>query len=121
MTDADSEYRGLIDAMVEACNEGQGQIAASRVHAGVWNAHVDEHSEQQAVNDLLAALTLDQRAVLAELLTQQYRSGMFGALVVLSESGTPPFDRAYEGSPFEDFIGRVDGWQWPENRKPTSS
>ena len=120
MNDADSEYRRLVDAMVEACNEGQGQIAASRVHAGVWNEHVDEHHEQQAINELLATLTLDQRAVLAGLLTSQYRSGMFGALVVLSESETHPFDRAYEGSPFEDFMGRVDGWQWPEN-EPTSS
>jgi hypothetical protein len=28
-----------------------------------------------------------------------------------------PFDKAYEGTPFHDFVGRLDDWEWPKASK----
>ncbi len=40
-------------------------------------------------------------------------SGVHTALRVLHEAGLPPFEDGYEGTPFHDFVGRLQGWQWP--------
>jgi hypothetical protein len=38
---------------------------------------------------------------------------MFIALRVLYEHQIPPFEDGYEGAPFNDFAGRLNGWHWP--------
>jgi hypothetical protein len=40
--------------------------------------------------------------------------GVFETLKALEEFQIAPFESGYEGSPFNDFIGRLDDWQWPE-------
>jgi hypothetical protein len=43
--------------------------------------------------------------------------GVHSALVALHEAQLAPFDKAYEGTPFHDFIGRLDDWQWPKKSR----
>jgi hypothetical protein len=110
-------YRAVIDGMVRALREGQGQIGARRARAGLWNQNATQDSipEQHAINVLLQRLDPGGREVLAGMLVHQVELGMFEALKVLEEYEVPPFTDGYEGSPFHDFVGRVSGdWDWPE-------
>jgi hypothetical protein len=113
-----SVYRAVIDEMVRACREGQGQIGADRARAGLWNQNAtpDFIPEQHAINVLLQRLNMAEREVLAGMLAHQVEVGMFEALKALEEHGVPPFEDGYEGSPFHDFVGRMAGdWDWPED------
>jgi hypothetical protein len=38
---------------------------------------------------------------------------VFIALRVLHDHGVPPFEDGYEGTPFNDFTGRLYDWPWP--------
>ena len=126
--DETAVYRKVIDEMVRACREGLGQIGAERARRGVWNPNVgsvndpalaDDREEQLAMNALLARLDVTDREVLAKMLRQQFIGGVHEALAILYEAEVPPFYKAYEGSPFHDFIGRLDGWAWPASRERT--
>ena len=118
MTEQDPRwlYRQMIDAMVVSC-AGPGQVSAQRVRVGVWNDNAGEIAEvdpnPQRMNELLAALTPDQRNTLALILAEEFASGMFNALEVLTAAECDPFLEGYEGKPSDDFIGRVEGWPWP--------
>jgi hypothetical protein len=117
MDEDDRKYRELIDALVHQCKEGQGRIAARRAREGVWNKNATAKTlpEQHRVNVLLKALTPEQRDVLADVLAEQFQGGVHQTLVTLHESEVKPFDKAYEGTPFHDFIGRLTDWAWPED------
>ncbi len=111
-------YRQMIDAMVLACAQGPGQVSAERIRVGVWNANAEEVADadpsQHAMNTLLAALTPEQRDVLAGRLAEEFASGVFNALEVLHAADLTPFDEGYEGNPSDDFLARMDAWQWPQ-------
>jgi hypothetical protein len=109
-------YRAFIDEMVRVCRDGQGQIGARRAEQGVWNANAtpDFLPEQHAINVLLARLNPEERRTLAEMLAKQVITGVFETLKALENFQVPPFETGYEGSPFNDFIGRLGGWNWPE-------
>lgn len=51
------------------------------------------------------------------MLEQAFVSGVHESLVVIHEEAIEPFDKGYEGTPFHDFVGRLDDWQWPEGRE----
>ncbi len=110
-------YRQMVDAMVVSCAEA-GQVSAHRVRLGVWNANADEVAdappEQHTMNDLLAVLSPDQREALAALFAEEFASGIFNALEVLHAAQCEHFRSGYEGHPSDDFLGRMDGWSWPE-------
>ncbi len=114
-------YREFIDHLVEVCREGQGQIAAERVISGLWNMNATEDfiPDQHKINVLLSELTIDQREILAGLLKQEFVGGVFESIKALEEFEIEPFLDGYEGSPYHDFIGRVDDdpWGWPENEE----
>lgn len=112
--DIDSLYRGTIDRLVLACQQGQGQIASRRVRSGKWNAHATS-ADQQRIDALLARLPTEDRGLLARMLEDEFVGGVHEALVVLHEEAIVPFDKAYEGSPFHDFVGRLNGWEWPDS------
>lgn len=118
-SDDDALYREIIDRLVHDCHQGQGQIAAERLRAGVWNPHAtaEDMPEQRAVNELLARMTKDDRETFARLLATEFESGVHATLVALHELEVPPFEKAYEGTPFHDFVGRLADWQWPSARK----
>jgi hypothetical protein len=110
-------YKTLIDRLVWACREGQGQIPAGRARRGVWNSNAvtqpEELPNQQRMNVLLAGMNEPDREVLAQMLHDAFCCGVHETLVVLHEEGVPPFDDGYEGTPFHDFTGRLQGWPWP--------
>lgn len=115
MTNDQTLYRTLIDALVVQCNEGQGQVSARRIQAGVWNENADEPAgetlpEQHAMNLLLGALTPEQREVLAALFVEEFQSGVYNALLVLEAAKIAPFS---DGTPTDNFLDRLDAWQWP--------
>lgn len=111
-------YRQMIDAMVVSCAQGQGQVSAERVRVGVWNANAHEIADvdpsQPAMNELLAALEPGQREALAVLFAEEFASGVFNALAVLHAARCTHFEAGYEGDPGDDFLGRLDGWTWPD-------
>lgn len=109
-------YREIIDELVRACQEGQGQIGARRARAGVWNVNAtsDFIEDQHEINRLLARMPEEDREILARMLVHEYEGGVHTALVTLHEAEIEPFDEGYEGDPFHDFVGRLTGWHWPE-------
>jgi hypothetical protein len=111
-------YQSVIDRLVESCQVGQGQLGPRRAHSGLWNQNATSHEplgNQWRMNQLLASLTADQREVLAEMLGEAFVGGVHETLVVLNEQQVTPFDDGYEGDPHHDFVGRLDGWDWPTN------
>jgi len=66
------------------------------------------------MNALLTRLSDSDRDVLALMLEEAFVSSVHKTLAVLHAAEVPPFDDAYEGTPFNDFIGRLHGWDWPE-------
>ena len=109
-------YRALIDEMVEVCRDGQGQIGARRAREGVWNRSATPTflPEQHSINVLLARLDPADREVLARMLAEEVVTGVFETLKALETFKVAPFESGYEGSPFEDFVGRLGGWDWPK-------
>ena len=108
-------YRAVIDGMVHACQHGQGQNGPRRANAGIWNRNATEDSipEQHEINLLLSRLSADDRRIIAGMLENAFSGGAFEALKVLEHFGIEPFRDGYEGSPYHDYIGRMQGWEWP--------
>lgn len=109
-------YRELIDELVRVCKEGQGQIGARRVRAGVWNQNAtqDYIPEQHEINLLLKRMSPADREILAGMLAHAVVTGAFETLKLLEQFQIEPFKDGYEGSPYNDFIGRLAAWEWPE-------
>jgi Family of unknown function (DUF6547) len=109
-------YRDMIDALVRVCEEGQGQIGARRVREGVWNQNATQDfiPDQHEINLLLKRLSSADREILASMLAQEVVTGVFETLKVLEQFQIEPFKDGYEGSPFNDFIGRLADWEWPK-------
>ena len=110
------KYRDVIDELVRMCHGGQGQIGARRARSGVWNQNATNEvlPEQQEINLLLARMSAADREILARILTAEVERGVFETLKALEEFEVSPFTDGYEGSPFHDFVGRLNGWEWPE-------
>ncbi len=109
-------YRELIDELVRMCKDGQGQMGAQCARDGVWNRHAtkDFIPEQHEVNLLLKRMTPADREILARILAEEVVIGVFEALKALEQFEIEPFKDGYEGSPYNDFIGRLADWEWPE-------
>lgn len=117
------QYRDFIDALVDVCHNGQGQIGARRVRAGVWNPNASAKTlpDQHRMNLLVARLGREDRETLATMLAEEVETGVFETLKALEGFGIEPFQDGYEGSPYHDFIGRLsNNWNWPEPKsRPT--
>jgi hypothetical protein len=103
----------MSDALVEMCRKGQGQIGSERVRDGVWNRNATKTilEDQHEINVFFNRLSKADRDIIARMLEQEVVTGVFETLKVLEEFKVPPFEERYEGSPFIDFIGRLDDWQ----------
>lgn len=116
-------YKRVIDELVHACLDGQGAIGPDRCRAGLWNANATEEvaaadpawREQFQINEMLARMTEADREVIAGMLAHAFESGVHTTLVSLYENEVESFDDGFEGDPFHDFVGRLDGWQWPDD------
>jgi len=51
---------------------------------------------------------------LAQRLAKEVELGVFEILKALERFKVEPFESGYEGSPHNDFVGRLDGWEWLE-------
>ena len=117
-------YKDFIDNMVEICNNGQGTIESRKILNGVWNKNLKDEmkklnsfKEDFIINEMLKKLNQEEKEILAKLFKNQFIGGVFETLKYLEEFEIEPFIEGYEGSPFHDFIGRVDEedpWEWPE-------
>ena len=110
-------YRKMIDELVDVCQHGQGQIGALRAREGVWNKNATQDfiPDQHAINLLLKRLSAEDREIIAGMLAGEVVTGIFETLKVLEKFQVEPFNDGYEGSPYNDFIGRLDDWSWPED------
>jgi hypothetical protein len=109
-------YRDLIDELVRVCHEGPGQVGAERVRSGMWNANASPEflADQHAINVLLSRLSESERQILAQMLAREVQVGVFETLKALELFGFSPFQDGYEGSPYDDVVGRLAGWEWPD-------
>ena len=109
-------YRDFVDHLVDDCHNGQGQIGARRVRAGLWNENATAQTipDQHEINLLLARMSVADRKIVAELLAKAFEGGVFTTLVALEQFEIAPFESGYEGSPLNDFVGRLDDWEWPD-------
>ncbi len=64
---------------------------------------------------MLENLSTAQRAALASALAKEFQAGVFETLKLLEANQITPFENGYEGSAYEDFAGRLGGWQWPKS------
>jgi hypothetical protein len=117
--DEDMRYRAVIDRLVDDCHRGQGQLGAARARAGVWNANATPENlpDQHEINVLLTRMSREDREVLGRMLQHAFAGGVHASLAALHERSLPPFDRAYEGTPFHDFVGRMAGWTWTSHER----
>lgn len=108
-------YRDAIDSLVVDCRSGQGQIGPNRVRSGLWNPNASTESmpDQTRINELLGRLPQNDRDLIAQMLNQEYVGGAFAALRILNDFGVEPFQDGYEGAAYNDFVGRLDDWSWP--------
>lgn len=70
--------------------------------------------EEHRMNTVLARLGNEDRTVVARMPELSYEGGIHDTFRVLNDHEVPPFDDAYEGTPFHDFLGRLKtDWEWP--------
>jgi hypothetical protein len=115
MADRLQRYRQLVDELVHQAREGQGAIGASRARAGVWSPNATPQSapEQYNFNTLLARMTEHDREIFAQMLANEFVRGVHTVLGTLHGAGIEPFEKGYQGTPAQDFMGRLGGWRWP--------
>jgi hypothetical protein len=91
----------------------------------VERAHYPDFEENAAANALLASLSSEQRAVLADMLIDARRGGIHDALVVLhdrmalndgvySEHGVQMEFEPFGYTLYQDYVGRREGEEWSE-------
>jgi hypothetical protein len=111
-------YRAVIDDLVRICHFGQGQIGPDWIRSGDWLSHLAQEDSplDHAMSQLVSRLDQNERETLAQVFAREFSGGVFNALVCLEEFEVVPFESGYEGSSFNDFIGRMAGdWDWPED------
>lgn len=105
--DSRTQYRSIIDDLVDECLRGQGTVLPSWVMRGDW-------PQEPEFNALLDRLTETERSLVARMLDDAYRGAVHMVLRVLGDAQVPPFDQSYEGEPYQDFVGRLgEDWEWP--------
>ncbi|HSX67406.1 DUF6547 family protein [Nocardioides sp.] len=104
-----SAYRASIDALVDECRNGQGTVLPSWARRAVW-------PPDSEVAELLRRLDSSDREAVARMLEQAYSGAVHDTLRVLEDKGFPNLAQAYEGSPREDFMGRlITDYEWPND------
>ena len=114
-------YKQIIDQLVERSPSlGARLVTEESIYS---KAPAFRHT-----NDLVRALTPEQRAVLAEMLSHEREGAIHDVLAALTwwidcrEVGL-----TYQGKPIPtqlsgmglhgDYVGRRDDWEWPENEE----
>lgn len=110
-------YKSLIDELVK---KSHSCVPANSVK----NADIRGTEAKTGINDILSKLSKQERSILAEYTLETYHEGIYDTLeqlewlrtckemVIIVEGEILPTGM-YEGIPF-DYIGRRQGWEWPE-------
>ncbi len=118
-TDAKGVYKAIIDELVDDTHQGVGERLI--VEEGIWSNAKD----QDDGNRLVRSLSDDQRKTLAQMINQARIGAIHDILanltwwfecrdVGMTFRGDPmPYELSGMGL-HGDFIGRLDGWKWPE-------
>jgi hypothetical protein len=117
-TSPQTAYRQIVDELV-ALTTGVAERLI-RSEARFSNAPGDRH-----INDFVASLTVEQQQVLADICRSQRMGGIHDTLallgwwvdcrgLVLSVEGTQLVVDENGCGPHGDYVGRLDGWDWPE-------
>ena len=120
-------YKQLVDALVA---ETRAPVVARWIRE--WGPPVPTaYVTPPEFDAKMALFTAEQRSVMAELVAEAFASGMFYAIRDIEERcqlhavvGVPgntslaplpiePFDNTL----FQDFVGRRDGWDWPDEAR----
>ena len=120
MEDGAKIYRDMMDNIVEM---SRNCVAAE------WARKIDAKGIEDApkLNALFSKLTDEERELLARFATDAYMDGMYDLLcdiewyvdcrdMKITVEGVALPVTKYEGIG-NDFIGRRDGWKWPEERQ----
>jgi hypothetical protein len=114
-------YKQIIDQLVQRSHSLGAQLVTKE---GIYSkAPAFRHT-----NDLVCALTPEQRVVLAEMLTHERESAIHDVLaaltwwiecreVGLTYQGKPMPTQLSEMGLHGDYIGRRDDWEWPNDEK----
>ena len=113
-------YKAIIDELV---NETSAGVAERLVRqSGIYS----KARAQKAANDFVQSLTPEQRKLLADMFHEERTSAIHDVLAVLqwwfscrkvslTFRGDPmPFDLSDMGL-HGDYVGRLDGWEWPSD------
>lgn len=104
-------YREIIDALAHECHNGQGQIVSK------WIEN-NKYPEDPEVVEFFKKLSSREKEILTRLVSKSFEDGVFNSLKILETFQITPFEDGYEGSSYNDFIGRLDKnnpWQWPND------
>ena len=114
-------YKQIIDQLVERSPSLGARLVTEE---GMYSkAPAFRHT-----NDLVRALTAEQRAVLAEMLTHERESAIHDVLAALTWwIDCRDVGLTYQGQPMPvqlsgeglhgDYVGRRDNWEWPKDEK----
>lgn len=110
-------YRDFIDNLVGITDS----IAAKRFRQGQW--HPEPPPDQAKYNELLAGLSVEQRELIAELLSEERSGGIHDVLTFLQDNEirlSNPEGESFLESPYEtginyDYVCRLKGDPWPLN------
>jgi hypothetical protein len=114
-----STYRSIIDQLAS-----ETRLYSALAKRSAENSLFPVENKQLAFDKLLSSLTAEQRALLSETLLEERCGAIHDTLAVLSwwidcrnvgltVNGEPmPIDLSGMGL-HGDYVGRIDGWEWP--------
>ena len=114
-----STYRDIIDQLV-----GETRTYSAFAKRAVENNSFPAESEQSAYNKLISSFSEEQRALLSEILLQERNNAIHDVLAVLSWwIDCRGVGLTVDGQPLTvdlsgmglhgDYVGRINGWEWP--------
>jgi hypothetical protein len=119
-------YKALVDQLVnETAHSVTQQLVTER-------GYFLETADNAVFNKLVRALTPQQRGLLGDMLLQERCDAIHDVLAVLTDwASIKGLAFTFEGQPMPvdlsgmglhgDFVGRLDGWEWPDNDDPTKA
>ena len=118
-------YKEIIDQLVSETSHGVNERLVVREKG------FSETSDSRIFNTFLNALSPEQRQMLAQMLHAERVSAIHDVLAVLSwwvdarKAGFTfrgePMPVGIEGGLHLDYIGRLNGWEWPKGDNPVGS
>ena len=111
-------YKNIIDTLVD---KSKSCVSADCAISGKAKGNFED---TEKLNEIFSKLSTDERKVLAQYLLETYADGIYDALceiewyidcknMKITVEGEELPTTAFEGLG-NDFIGRINGWEWSE-------